>query len=50
VASREVVDKGLEKDALGFVSSVVTGVASTGSTAHMLLRLSERPVLVVRAA
>jgi amino acid transporter len=29
VASREVVDKGLKKDALGFVSSVVIGVAST---------------------
>jgi amino acid transporter len=28
-ASREVIDKGLKKDALGFVSSVVIGVAST---------------------
>jgi amino acid transporter len=29
MATREVVDKGLKKDALGFVSSVVIGVAST---------------------
>jgi amino acid transporter len=29
VATREVADKGLKKDALGFVSSVVIGVAST---------------------
>jgi nucleotide-binding universal stress UspA family protein len=85
VSSGGVVDKGLKKDALGFDSSVVIGVASTapgssdglveladqvdaqmivvgshgeaplkgaiiGSTAHKLLHLSERPVLVVRAA
>jgi nucleotide-binding universal stress UspA family protein len=104
VSSGEVVDKVLKKDALGFVSSVVIGVAHLaealqqaeqagvaargelvnakpsdglveladqvdaqmivvgsygeaplkgaiiGSTAHKLLHLSERPVLVVRAA
>jgi hypothetical protein len=39
-------EKGLKTGALGFVSSVVIGVASTPTS---LVDLSERPVLVVRA-
>jgi hypothetical protein len=43
---RVVESKGLKENALGFVSSVVIGVAST---AHKLVHVSERPVLVARA-
>jgi hypothetical protein len=47
MAATQVLDKGLKKDALGFVSGVVIGVASTP---HRLIHVTETPVLVVRGS
>ena len=57
MAATQVLDKGLKKDALGFVSGVVIGVASTApgyggrrETPHRLIHVTETPVLVVRGS